>query len=350
MAQARNNAIEAQLKKDRQTERRSVKILLLGSGESGKSTIVKQMKLIHRGPYTLEERLSFVEVIYSNTVQSMKVLVEAMDVLGIPCQTPQAQDAARLIEEVPSQVETSQLPVEWAHALATLWHDAGVQRAFARSREFQLNDSAPYYFDSIDRLGAPNYVPTDQDVLRTRVKTTGIIEETFEMDDGVVYRMFDVGGQRSERRKWIHCFEGVTGLLFLAALSEYDQALYEDARVNRMQEALTLFDSICNSRWFAHSSLLLFMNKSDLFRAKLPRSPLQDYFVEYKPPMQATEEESFQHAADFLTKKFCALSRDPSRVVYPYLTCATDTHQIKFVLQAVRDIITRSNLREVGLL
>lgn len=310
------------------------------------------MKLIHRGPYTQSERESFKEVIFTNTVQSMKVLVEAMAVLNIPTESVDAEKAAQLMDQASGQIEAPQLPPALVHAIATLWADGGIQLAFSRSREFQLNDSAPYYFEAIARIGVSGYIPTDQDVLRTRVKTTGIIEETFEMEDGTIYRMFDVGGQRSERRKWIHCFEAVTGLLFLAALSEYDQALYEDAQVNRMQEALTLFDSICNSRWFSQSSLLLFMNKSDLFRVKLPVSPLQDYFVDYVPlPTAAAQpDDEFKHAADFLTNKFVSLSRDPTRVMYPYLTCATDTNQIKFVLQAVRDIITRTNLRQVGLL
>lgn len=59
------------------------------------------------------------------------------------------------------------------------------------------------------------------------------------------FKLFDVGGQRSERRKWINCFENVTALLFLVAISEYDQSLYEDESINRMQESLALFDSIC---------------------------------------------------------------------------------------------------------
>lgn len=73
--------------------------------------------------------------------------------------------------------------------------------------------------------------------------------------------MFDVGGQRSERKKWIHCFENVTAIVFLVAISEYDQMLYEDESINRMQEALVLFDSICNSRWFVRTSIILFLNK-----------------------------------------------------------------------------------------
>src|SRR3954471_4126902 len=123
-------------------------------------------------------------------------------------------------------------------------------------------------------------MPNDQDVLRSRVKTTGITETTFIIQD-LTYRMFDVGGQRSERKKWIHCFENVTTILFLVAISEYDQLLFEDETVNRMQEALTLFDSICNSRWFVKTSIILFLNKIDLFKEKLPRSPMKAYFPDY---------------------------------------------------------------------
>lgn len=130
-------------------------------------------------------------------------------------------------------------------------------------------------------------MPNDQDVLRSRVKTTGITETTFIIQD-LTYRMFDVGGQRSERKKWIHCFENVTTILFLVAISEYDQLLFEDETVNRMQEALTLFDSICNSRWFVKTSIILFLNKIDRFKEKLPVSPMQNYFPDYegtKPPI-----------------------------------------------------------------
>lgn len=154
------------------------------------------------------------------------------------------------------------------------------------------------YFDSIDRIAAPDYIPNDQDVLRSRVKTTGITETTFIIGD-LTYRMFDVGGQRSERKKWIHCFENVTTILFLVAISEYDQLLFEDETVNRMQEALTLFDSICNSRWFVKTSIILFLNKIDRFKEKLPVSPMKNYFPDYEgmPDINA-------RLAEFFANKF----------------------------------------------
>jgi hypothetical protein len=138
------------------------------------------------------------------------------------------------------------------------------------------------YFDSIARIGGRNYVPSDQDVLRSRVKTTGITETTFQIGE-LKYRMFDVGGQRSERKKWIHCFENVTAIVFLVAISEYDQMLYEDESINRMQEALVLFDSICNSRWFVRTSIILFLNKVRPFLPFFLLSPTFSLFTDFLP-------------------------------------------------------------------
>lgn len=95
------------------------------------------------------------------------------------------------------------------------------------------------------------------------------------------FRMFDVGGQRSERKKWIHCFEGVTAIIFCVALSGYDLVLAEDEEMNRMIESMKLFDSICNSKWFVETSIILFLNKKDLFEEKIVRSPLTICFPEY---------------------------------------------------------------------
>jgi len=113
------------------------------------------------------------------------------------------------------------------------------------------------------------------------VKTTGIVESSFKVGD-LTYRLFDVGGQRSERKKWLHCFENVTAVIFLVAISEYDQVLVEDDTVNRMQEALTLFESIINAKWFVKTSMILFLNKVDLFKEKLKKSPLKECFPDYE--------------------------------------------------------------------
>ncbi|KAI7851753.1 guanine nucleotide-binding protein subunit alpha [Circinella umbellata] len=340
---ARNEEIENQIKRDKLNLRNEVKMLLLGAGESGKSTILKQMKLIHDDGYSLDEREAFKEIIFSNTIQSIRVILEAMDDMGIPLKEPENQHHAAIIMEMPAQIERDSLPPEVTQAVRALWKDSNLQQVFERSREYQLNDSAKYYFDSIDRIGDPNYVPTDQDVLRSRVKTTGITETTFVIGD-LTYRMFDVGGQRSERKKWIHCFENVTAIIFLVAISEYDQVLIEDETVNRMQEALTLFDSICNSRWFVKTSIILFLNKIDIFKEKLPKHPLVESFPDFKGS------NTYDEASDYILNRFVSLNQSDTKQIYTHLTCATDTKQIRFVMAAVNDIIIQNNLRDVGLL
>ncbi|KAG0042086.1 guanine nucleotide-binding protein subunit alpha [Gryganskiella cystojenkinii] len=339
----RNDAIENQLKQDRLQMRHEVKMLLLGAGESGKSTILKQMRLIHEGSYSQEEREAYKEIIFSNTVQSMRVILEAMDNMELPLYHEANQNYAIIIMSLPPQIEGDFMPHQVAVAVQNLWLDPNVQQAFQRSREYQLNDSAKYYFDSIDRIAKTNYLPTDQDVLRSRVRSMGITESTFLIGD-MTYRMFDVGGQRSERRKWIACFENVTAIVFLVAISEYDQLLLEDETVNRMQEALTLFDSICNSKWFIRTSIILFLNKIDRFKEKLPLSPMKDFFQDFEGG------DNYEEASQYVLHRFVSLNMSETKQIYTHFTCATDTNQIRFVMDAVSDIIIQTNLRDCGLL
>jgi guanine nucleotide-binding protein subunit alpha len=203
------------------------------------------MKLIHNGGYNEQERDSYKEIIFSNTVQSMRyvstnytnllaqqsssAILEALPHLDLQL-APQNDARKATILALPGQIEADMLPRDVADAVRNLWRDPGIKEAVRRSREFQLNDSAVYYFNAIDRMSQPGYLPTDQDILRSRVKTTGITETMFRVGE-LTYKLFDVGGQRSERKKWIHCFENVTALVFLVSLSEYDQMLYEDESV-----------------------------------------------------------------------------------------------------------------------
>jgi len=142
--------------------------------------------------------------------------------------------------------------------LKILWRDSGVKLAFSsRDRHYQLNDTAAYFFNNLDRYNLPTFTPVISDILRARVRTTGIEEAVFQIEE-FSFRMVDVGGQRSERRKWIHCFDSVTAVIFCVSLSEYDQTLRENETVNRMRESLTLFDEVSNSIFFVKLHLFSF--------------------------------------------------------------------------------------------
>ncbi|CAB3999179.1 guanine nucleotide-binding G(i) subunit alpha-1, partial [Paramuricea clavata] len=223
----RSKMIDKNLRADGERAAREVKLLLLGAGESGKSTIVKQMKIIHESGYSPEECLQYKQVVYSNTIQSMIAIIRAMGTLKIEFAQSDRADDARNLFALSGGMDDVDFNDQLVSLMKRLWNDSGVQACFGRSREYQLNDSAAYYLNSLDRLGSKDYLPTEQDVLRTRVKTTGIVETHFTFKD-LHFKMFDVGGQRSERKKWIHCFEGVTAIIFCVALSAYDLMLAED--------------------------------------------------------------------------------------------------------------------------
>lgn len=189
-----------------------------------------------------------------------------------------------------------------------------------------VNDSHKDYLRDLTRIASPDYRPSTQDVLLARVRTTQVTMERYRID-GMDFEMYDVGGQRSERRKWIDCFDSVDAVIFVAALSEYDQTLAEARRTNRMVEALELFRSISNNSAFADTSIMLFLNKKDLFAEKLLTSdivaqkPFSDYFG---PP------KDFDHGVQYFIEKFkeCLMDDDFSES-FIHVTMATDTNNSK---------------------
>eukprot|EP00064_Thunnus_orientalis_P013699 superscaffoldBa00002273_g13739 len=199
----------------------------------------------------------------------------------------------------------------YVDAIKSLWSDPGIQECYNRKREYQLSDSAKYYLNDLDRISDTAYLPTQQDVLRVRVPTTGIIEYPFDLEN-VVFRMVDVGGQRSERRKWIHCFENVTSIMFLVALSEYDQVLVESPTENRMEESMALFQTIITSKWFIQSAVILFLNKIDILEEKIMYSHLVDYFPEYDGPQQ-----DVKAGKEFILNMFVSLNPDKLEPAHP---------------------------------
>lgn len=337
-----NQEIEKQLRKDKREARRELKLLLLGTGESGKSTFIKQMRIIHGSGYSDEDKRGFTKLVYQNIFMAMQSMIKAMEGLGIEFKNQANIDMADLIRCVDYESVTT-FGDNYVRAIKSLWDDPGIQACYDRRREYQLTDSAKYYLTDIDRIASPDYLPTQQDILRVRVPTTGIIEYPFDLDS-IVFRMVDVGGQRSERRKWIHCFENVTSIIFLVALSEYDQILFESDNENRMEESKALFKTIITYPWFQNSSVILFLNKKDLLEEKIMYSNLTDYFPDYDGPKKDPI-----HAREFILKMFVDLNPDSDKIIYSHFTCATDTENIRFVFAAVKDTILQLNLKEYNL-
>jgi guanine nucleotide-binding protein subunit alpha, other len=106
-----------------------------------------------------------------------------------------------------------------------------------------------------------------------------------------------------------------------------------------MQEALMLFESVLGLPWFRKSSIILFLNKMDLFKEKLGIKPIRDYFPDY-----TGADEDFDAAALYFAKKFKSLNRQPTREIYVHYTNATDTNLLKITMASVQDLIIQNNL------
>ena len=239
-----NKAIERQIQKDKQVYRATHRLLLLGAGESGKSTLVKQMRILHEDtPFTEEEKRQKIEEIKRNIKDSMCTILKAMSEINPKCQCACPENEAKrtwLLEQYSRPDYDFEYSTQFYDHCEDLWKDAGVKECFERSNEYQLIDCAKYFCEKIATVRKDDFSPTEQDILRARVLTSGIFETKFRVDK-VKFHMFDVGGQRDERRKWIQCFNDVTAIIFVAASSSYNMVLREDNTQNRLREALDLF-------------------------------------------------------------------------------------------------------------
>ncbi|KAJ7592473.1 heterotrimeric G-protein alpha subunit, GPA3-like protein, partial [Mycena floridula] len=302
---AKSEAIDKQLEEDRKLFEQECKILLLGAGESGKSTLVKQMKIIYQNGYTTAELATFRPVVYKNVLESAQAIINALPKFNLRPVHAQNRILAEKIRDYSLMEETNWiLAPEIAEAIYQVIQDPVVPKVMnEHSSEFYLMDSAVYFFAEVLRIGAPGYVPTVTDVLRARLQTTAFTEMRFPIGKlSCVNHMLEVGNQRSERRKWIHCFESITSIIFCTALSDYDQVLL-GTNQNRMAESLMLFESIINSRWFLRTPFILFLSKIDIFKSKLPRVPLEKYFPEYTGGSDITK------AAKYILWKFMQANR-----------------------------------------
>ncbi|WPK27323.1 hypothetical protein PUMCH_004704 [Australozyma saopauloensis] len=394
-------AIDRALLQKKKEEANLIRIFLLGAGDSGKSTVLKQMRLLHNDSFTDMERCHYTHILWMDMIESMRMLIFNARKYKIPleCDRPNSplipfkriivETERRFAEEPddddndlgdyavgyfsqakprPKRKDTTDLDVtllisdsdyeeekiepvgrrhsreDIAEAIHQLWNnDRGIKKCYEQRNRFQLETSALYYFEIVHKLKNRMYRCTDKDILMGRIKTTGISEHQFKVK-GSVLKLLDAGGQRSERKKWIHHFQHVNAIIFVVAVLEYDQTLYEDGRVSRMEESLSLFDTICNSRWFSNTPFILFLNKVDLLEEKLHKSLITDYCPNYKKDPLDVE-----LVLDYFEKTILSLNRY-AKPIYVHRTCATDTAAMKFVLNAVTDMMISQQLTKSGLM
>ena len=190
--------IDMEIEKDKKYARLEIKLLLLGTGESGKSTFVKQMKIIYNTLQFDNERERYTKYVYLNIIVDIQSIIKAMDKLNIKYTNEQNVENALFLSQIYVDYNPRHLTEfneELICAIKQLWFDSGFQICNNLCNEYLLSDSLKYYFDSIDRLSALDYVPTREDILRVRIPTTNINEYTIDLSP-VHFRIIDVSGQQ----------------------------------------------------------------------------------------------------------------------------------------------------------
>ncbi|GMR56520.1 hypothetical protein PMAYCL1PPCAC_26715, partial [Pristionchus mayeri] len=321
-----------------------LKILLLGPGESGKSTTLKQMKIIHAEGYSTTDLMSKRDVVYHNLFNGIKEAIKEAQNQNLPLDEEMMEDI-RKIEKHSEKMRTMDIhpiPQEVSKAIERVFESSPIQYVIYRLVNSPVDDAGRYFLEQLKRVTASDYLPTVQDVLKSRVATQGCVQMSFFIKD-FTFNVYDVGGQRSQRKKWLHIFDNVHAVLFITSLSEYNQKLIEDGTTNRMRESLGLFGNICKNEYFKQTAIILFLNKKDLFEEKIRKYPITDCFPRYKGPQAYNE--SLQH----ITKRFLRENGNQKRQVYTHVTCATDTQQIQVVIDSVIDVIIQQTMQKIGI-
>jgi len=314
--------------------------LLIGAGASGKSTIYKQLISIYGDGFNEEALMSFKSIIHTNIIQSLKELVRRSDELE-GCQV--AAMNQRWKDMALSTSEDQDIDFSVVPMIEALWADAGIQGAYAQRHKFQLLESTGYYMAKLEAIAQPDYVPSFQDILFCRAPTTGIVETEFTID-GESFLLVDVGGQRNERKKWIHSFDDVTAVIYVVSLCSYNEQLFEDDSVNAMDETLKVFEETMNMEWCENSDVIVFLNKVDLFKEKLEQCPITLFWDDYTGPLD------YDSCISFIESELCARIRNPSKKLFFHTTCATDTTSVRFTFNAIKNIIIRKTLVNEGMM
>ncbi|KAG7097830.1 hypothetical protein E1B28_005148 [Marasmius oreades] len=250
--------------------------------------------------------------------------------------------------------EPQQVLYQCRRDIMALWNDETVRTILAR-RKIRLEEFPGFFLNDLERVTSLKYTPTEDDVLKARLKTVGVCEYKFEMeirpgrDTPSEWRIVDVGGSRSQVESWVPFFDDVDAIIFLAPISGFDQVLAEDRTVNRLEDSVLLWRAVCSNKLLTNVDLVLFLNKCDILEHKLKSGiKVSKYIRTY-----GDRPNDVDNVSKYLRSKFSAIHREYSpspRKFYAFCTSVTDTATTAGIIASVRDMVIRQHLKQSKLL
>ncbi|OHT14518.1 Guanine nucleotide-binding protein subunit alpha [Tritrichomonas foetus] len=325
-----------------------VKVLMLGAGECGKTTIWRQIKISKFGGFSEDEKMANASAIKISLIGDIKVMVDYLKSSGhnLPDYLSQNIDTINDLNVIDDE-----LTPEIADVIDELWQNPVFNTTIYEevfNSSVGIGEYASFFFDNVKRIAETDYLPTNEDLLKVRFRTTGINTMTFSIDNRtsnnlnenktVKATLVDVGGQQSERRKWGQLFKNVSYLMFVVSLSDFDQKCFEESDLSRTEDSLKLFESIVNTEVFKNTPFFLVLNKKDLFIQKLKAKP--EEFKKTYPNFTgnvANYAECFEHVKNEFLKR--AGERAQGAEIVACEACAMEEASISELFEMVTERI-----------
>jgi len=390
----KNLQIEKTLRQSKSSSENTIQVLLLGSSESGKTTIFKQLRMYYGRYFSQSEKIFFSNIIVSNMHKVLKSLVKICEIHSLPLSwdfPPELLVALNSLQPVPSDQKSGPRDLFFSLQLSkqrrkeigeVLTHlissnSDSFQSVFSLTHQeapcnltrvtelnrappdpsktpetahkqicedvcFHLPDNAEYFLSSCSRVFSEDFSPSLQDILNTRLSTTGV-EKVTVREDNIELGIVDVGGQRGERKKWMRVFENeIDVVVYVASLAEFDQSDPEEKERSRILASIELFDEVINS-YFSQLPVILLLNKKDVFKRKIEKKGFGKFFEIDNDDM------SVQEAADYIRAMYVE-KREGEGALYVYDMEAINTEVFGIVWKVVKGILFEKNLVKSGLL
>lgn len=191
---------------------------------------------------------------------------------------------------------------------------------------------------------------SEEDCLRFRQKTTSIQEYVYHVPgwrEGTSIRVIDVGGQRNERGKWLSLFDTATVVVFVASAADYHMMLEEDETQSAFLECKHLFHHVCRHESMADKPIILLMNKIDLLPEQIKKWPLHHVFKDATPDLSCDIKRSIYFLQSKLMKSTAVTKR--LKPIYSYTSSAIESTTFQQIWKVVEATVLDENLEASGL-
>ncbi|KAK3332603.1 G-protein alpha subunit-domain-containing protein [Cercophora scortea] len=287
----RSQEIDRQLMRDCLNQTRDV--LLIGTGESSTSDILRALELANSRQRIDDEispelLASYRSAILQSIVRTTHSILDAMSQFEMPPQTEAGQRAAEFLAayQLSTTDNSSKTPgPDFVEAISSLLGECCVQSLMEDQEMLNISASSKYLLSEVRRICTPDYIPTEEDVLRCEAAGQDTGNRRLQSDPKALeYNIYSAGKQPPERaKKWIHYFDGLNpSVFFIVDLGLFDQVLAEDPTKNKFVEAIRTFKALADTHLKPRMTITcLLLCNPQAVRTRLSTSPLSDYFPEY---------------------------------------------------------------------